>query len=153
MNNIAVIDASVYLRWILKEKEDISAINGLVKDLSNGNITALAPTLWLYEMLNGLKMAVVRKRIGKIIAKRKISDILETAPSLFEFTPLADNTFLIATKYQLSVYDSSYITLAKQKRCRFYTGDQNLYEKVKRKLKFVLPISEYKGITTSPPQP
>lgn len=148
MNNIAVIDASVYLRWILKEKEDISAINRLVKDLSSGNITAIAPTLWLYEILNGLKMAVVRKRIGKIIAKRKIPDILETAPDLFEFAPLAENTFLIATKYQLSVYDASYIALAQNRGCIFLTGDQNLYEKVKKKLKFILPISEYETLTT-----
>lgn len=148
MNNIAVIDASVYLRWILKEKEDTPAINRLVEDLSSGNITAIAPTLWLYEMLNGLKMAVVRKRIAKIIAKRKIPDILETAPDLFEFLPLVENAFLIATKYQLSVYDASYIALAQDKECIFFTGDINLYEKVKKKLKFVLPISEYETLTT-----
>lgn len=153
MNNAIVIDASVSMGWILKEKEDIPAIKELVDDLSLGNVIAIAPTIWLYEILNGLRMAVVRHRLDKITAKKKIPDILQTAPGLFEFPPLAENAFQISAKYGLSVYDASYLALAQYKRYNFYTGDQNLYEKVKNKLKFVKSISYYKKFHASQPHP
>lgn len=143
MSKTIVVDSSVSLRFILKEQLDIASIERLFNDCGTRKVTTIAPTLWLYEMLNGLKMAVVRSRIGKITAKKKIPDILETAPELFEITPFVEDTFSLALHYQLSVYDAAYVTLAKQKRCKFYTGDTKLYEKVKGRLKFVKPISDY----------
>ena len=147
MSSTLVIDASVSLGWILKEQQNSAAIESLFGDIAVRKVNAVAPTVWLYEMLNGLKTAVLRKRITKIRAKKKIPDVLATLPELFEFTQLVDESFQIAIKYGLSIYDASYVSLAKQKRCKFFTGDQNLYEKVKNKLKYVLPISEYKGVT------
>lgn len=143
MSKTIVIDASVSLRFILKEQLDISSIEQLFEDLGARKVTTIAPNLWLYEMLNGLKMAVTRNRVGKVTAAKKISDILEITPELFEITPFVKETFSLALHYQLSVYDAAYAALAKQKHCKFYTGDTNLYEKVKERLKFVKPISDY----------
>lgn len=149
MNETFVIDASVSLRFILKEPLDIAQLKHVFNDLRARKVTTIAPTIWLYEMLNGLKMAITRKRTTKIKAKKKIPDIFQTAPELFDFAPLAEDAFQIAAKYQLSVYDASYIALAKDRRCKFYTGDENLHEKLKDKLKFVRLVSQYKKIATN----
>ena len=137
-----VLDASVALSWVLDEEDGLGAGN-VLSDIASGKVLAIAPTIWLYETINALKMAIVRSRITQKQAAAKISDILEINPEFVDFGLLLSESFEIAIKYELSMYDASYVSLAKLKGCDFYTGDTKLFKKVKGKLKFVKLASEY----------
>ncbi len=61
--NEFVLDASVALQWILEDEADRIYSLGVLASLSEKR--AFVPTLWYYEIGNGLLMAYRRKRISK----------------------------------------------------------------------------------------
>lgn len=143
MVKIIVIDASTSLSWVLKEKEVEPKITQILGDITSDKISALAPTLWLYETINGLRSAILAKRIKGAKVNKYYQKILELCPDLLDFSAFAFETFQIALKFQLSIYDASYIALAKEQNCELFTADKKLYGKVKDKLKFVKLVSHY----------
>lgn len=145
MDKTIVIDASISLAWLLKEKPYRHQLKKLLDDISMVKIVAIAPTIWLYETVNGLRTAIVRKRITEALAKKKIPDVLEIMPNLYDLEPLIASTFQIATKLDLSIYDASYVALAQEEGYNFFTADEKLYRKVSKKFPFVKLVSEYES--------
>ena len=60
-----------------------------------------------------------------------------------DFLPLQNSTFEIAIQYQRSVYDSSYLALAKSLDLWFFTGDKRLFNAVGDGLDWVKWIGDY----------
>lgn len=90
----------------------------------SGHITLLAPTLLLYEITNGVKNAVVRERIPLAKATDLIDEFLKLS-ILLAHVDLA-GVLTIAVKRNLSVYDASYVWLAREKGIPFLTLDAKL---------------------------
>lgn len=139
-----VVDASLSLSWILSEAVDPDKVNRIVDDQVRGELITTAPDIWFYECLNGLKSAFLRERIDEKTSRNYISKVIDLAPDLTDVTELVNEVFEIAIRYDLSVYDASYVALAAEKHCDFYTGDIKLYAKMGKKLKFVKLISDYR---------
>ena len=146
MPKIIVVDASLTLSWVLKENNYEGQIKEVLDDITTGKIITVAPTIWLYETINGLKSAILSSRIKPKLQSQYLLKILELSPQLRDFTHLVFDSFQIATKFNLSVYDSSYIALAKVEKCDFFTGDEKLYTKVFKNLDFVKHVSEYSKV-------
>lgn len=144
MNDRIVIDASVTLSWVLKEKGLQSIAEPIIDDFISGKITTIAPTIWLYETVNALRTAILGKRIKTPKINKYYQKILEISPNLLDFAEFAFPAFQIALKFDLSIYDASYVALAQEEDCTFYTADEKLYRKVSGKLPFVKLVSEYK---------
>ena len=137
-----VVDASATLKWIFEDEEDANFALSLLNDAATGNLELLSPSLWLYEMANGIRSAIIRKRIDETKGKKLLSIILRFTPETFDFSPLVTKSLEIANKFGTSVYDASYIALAAAEEVEFYTGDKTLYRKTNQ-LKFVKTISQY----------
>ena len=60
-----VIDASVVLKWRLRDEEATDKADALLDDFLAGNMLLLAPTLLDYEIANALRMAVIRQRLNE----------------------------------------------------------------------------------------
>lgn len=109
-----VADASATLPWCF-EDEATAATETLLERLRSGE-PAIVPAHWPTEVINGLIMAVRRGRIDPERVTRFARD-LAALPIRIE-PPLAPSTWdaviRVATEYQLTVYDATYLELAKR---------------------------------------
>mgnify|MGYP003681942051 CR=1 FL=1 len=60
-----MIDSSVSLKWWLDDEEYVVEARESLKQIHLGRMTPLVPDLWNYEVANGIKTAVLRKRITR----------------------------------------------------------------------------------------
>ena len=131
-----VIDASSTLKWIFEETETQHATR-LVSLYLDCKILLIAPSLWLYEVTNVLRSAYKRNKITKKKIFTFQENILKTAPSLFHVESFVKEILKTALEYDLSAYDASYVTLAKQNNYPFITSDAVLMSKIRKIVKTV----------------
>jgi predicted nucleic acid-binding protein len=121
-----VLDASVVAKWYLKEKYSEQALK-IRDDYISGRITIAVPSLLDYEVLNALKYSGV-------YSEQELKDI---ARSLNKYSfeqwkfkdELKDEAVKIASKYNITIYDASYLALANLTKAPFYTTDEELLNK------------------------
>lgn len=134
---IVVLDASVLIKWFIKEPDSEIALK-YKEDLLRGKVGIALPDLALYEVLN-----VLRFKPG--VTEEAIKTIL---PSLFELgleiiTPsrrLLEETLHLSFATELSIYDCVYLALANELGARLVTAD-------KRIVKQAEPLSKIKLLT------
>ena len=139
----AVIDASAALKWQFKEEEASEAAIALLKEFVEGKIELMTATLFPYEILSALNVAVKRGRISEAIGQKALTYLISLGIEEKIFDDLIGTTFKIARKYHLSTYDCAYITLAEREECNFYTGDKKLFNAAKVHLLEVQWIGNY----------
>lgn len=146
MDNVLVIDACVVLKWRFRDENETEESIYLLSDALNGDVEIVTPTLWIYEITNALRTAVLRRRITKTKARSDLIHFLQVGVRLI--SPDEGRLKLIlsdAISSQCSVYDISYIDLARQLGCNFYTGDRKLYDSIYNIFPFVRWIGDYKS--------
>lgn len=120
-----VLDSSVALAWCFEDErtEAIRAVLDVVVERG-----AVVPSLWRYEVANGLQMAVRRNRIDAAFRDRALAN-------LSDVEILADDdsdalvwpaTTKLAELYGLTVYDAAYLELAQRRRLPLATLDSAL---------------------------
>ena len=127
-----VLDSSVIAKWFFKEEQREEAIN-LRKLHKNGKIVINAPKLLLFELGN---IFLNKKVFAEKFFNESIDTLFSININFTEAKEILDSTFNLASKYNLSFYDATYIALAKNLKCDFITADKKLVEAVKT-LKFV----------------
>ncbi len=130
-----VIDASIVVKWFLEEEYSDKALK-LRNDYVRGIISLAAPSLMIYEVLNALKYSGVYSR----------EELKETGISLnkygFELFDLEDDfkelTIEIAVDNNMTIYDASYIALARKLGTVLYTADKELLEKFPKETRHIV---------------
>lgn len=131
-----VLDASVVLKWFLPEEESPQA-QKLRQAHLKGETFIYAPSLLIFEVANAL---VTKKKLTESEVEKALSIFFFTDLNFIEFSQILTNrTARTARKYELSIYDASYITLAQVLSSKFITADRKLFEKVKS-LEFIEPL-------------
>jgi len=126
-----VVDASVVLSWLLPDEKLTKKANRLYERYADGEIELVAPDLLWYEVMNGVRSAVVQKRINKREAKEAIKKFSELGLEFRNQSGVFDKIVETALKYELSVYDASYVTLAKELGSKLATFDKKIRKSVK----------------------
>jgi predicted nucleic acid-binding protein len=139
----AVIDASAALKWQFKDEEASDAAITLLGDFVQGKIELITATLFSYEILSALNVAITRGRISETIGKKALTYLTSLGIEEKTFYDLIGPTFKIARKHHLSPYDCAYIALAEKEECDFYTGDKKLFNAAKIHLPKVKWIGNY----------
>jgi predicted nucleic acid-binding protein len=137
-----VIDASVVLKWYLKDEEWGQEAVWFLEQHVAGNMVLFAPTILTYEVLNALLVAERTGRIAEQTTETAFEGFVELE---IEFSdPFVDYSDILslARSFHRTVYDASYISLANKKNIDFVTGDKRLYNAVKDKLKWVKWIGD-----------
>jgi predicted nucleic acid-binding protein len=121
-----VIDASVAAAWCF-EDEHTDPTLVLLERLRAGE-RALVPALWSFEIANIVWAA---RRTGRVTADkaRKCLDLLRVLPIEVEFEPPArvfDSVTNLAVRYDITVYDASYLELAIRDDLPLATLDREL---------------------------
>ncbi len=139
------IDASVVLKWWLRDEEATAEADKLQDDFLNGKLKLIAPALLDYEVANVLKVAVVRNRIDEADALTAITDLTNYNIDRFDIRPHQQSAFRLACQYQRSVYDASYVILAQAHGVELYTGDKRLFNAVTNALTWVKWVGDYRS--------
>ena len=115
------------MAWCFTEEatESTKALLGRLSDLTD---SAVVPTLWLYEVVNVVELAV---RKGRIPGEKAIAflDSLADLPIEVE-NPSRAQVFttvrMLAGKYQLTGYDAAYLELATRHKLPIASLDKAL---------------------------
>lgn len=138
-----VVDASICLKWIFEE-EDSPKARLLLQKQEQKEILLFVPQLWEYEIVNGFTSAVLRKKVSYSKAKKLLKLILEAHLEIISMSDLLRKCLENAKKYQISGYDSAYVTLAKENKILLVSADGRLVEKVNDK-KIAISLAEIKN--------
>lgn len=124
-----VVDASVCLKWVFNE-EDSDSARQLLKEYENGTLLLMAPSLWEYEITNALTTAVRRKKISSKKSELFLQLFMQATPQIISISQHLGKVLENARNYDLSGYDSAYVTLAKESGSLLISSDRRLVEKV-----------------------
>jgi predicted nucleic acid-binding protein len=138
-----VIDASVALKWRLRDEEATDQADALLEDFPAGKLALLTPTLFDYELANALRTAVTRQRLGEKDAAAALADFSQYAIVRCDFPSISGLAFHLSGRCQRSAYDSAYLALAQSLGVRFFTGDKRLFNAVHDALPWVEWVGDY----------
>jgi predicted nucleic acid-binding protein len=131
-----VIDASVALKWFLRE-EDSEGADILFDAFLLDKIRLLAPDVLLLEVANALwKQAVLLQRLRTQEASAIFHDFLTLPLNLQATNPLASDALELAIRLRHPVYDTLYCAHALAHDCEFVTADKVLVAKLGASLPF-----------------
>lgn len=117
-----VVDASFILAFLLPD-EKLSA-EALFDQLEKSEAKFFSVKLLPFEVLNSIKIAIKRKRLKINLANRLVRKFfalkIELLPVNFK------ESFSLAIKKNLTIYDAAYLWLAKNKKVKLQTLDKQL---------------------------
>lgn len=125
-----VLDCSVTMAWCLEDEKDAYA-DATLEALAKGS--ALAPQLWVLEVLNVLVTAERRRRLSAADAGRFLQ-LLGGLPIGIEpgsGITASDSVWQLARQNQLSAYDAAYLDLAVREGLPVATRDEKLRQACK----------------------
>ena len=136
MKNI-VIDTSVAMKWFFPEPGFKKALELKDKHIK-GETSMYTRDLFLYEFTSAFK-----NYSSQQIEEKDFSLAVSALMSLkIKFLSLryqeTEELFLISRKLNISIYDGSFLLLAKQLKAPLYTADKKLYLKGKDLLEIIL---------------
>jgi len=146
VEEIVVVDASVVTKWFVEEEYSTNALH-LRDDYVNRLIEIAAPELLPFEVINSLRY---NPEFGEKDMKESAKALEEYSLWLFPLLgKLAEKTIENALRYGVTIYDSSYLSLAELESRTLYTSDERLLAKLKDS-PWIRHISEYKLKTPKP---
>ncbi len=120
-----VIDASLALRWFLDDEADRNYALSILAGLSMNR--AVVPTLWFYEVGNGLVMAYRRKRITSDQIQGFLQRVAALPIDAAEYTPAEILEIpALAEAHGLTNYDAAYLGVAMRFGLPLATTDADL---------------------------
>lgn len=135
-----VVDSSVIVKWLnTTDEENVEEANTLLSDVLDNKIELLAPELAKYE-------------IGNVLLKSKKLTVNEATiafgtanalPITFiaDSEELANDTYSLAYKNNITYYDASFLSLAKQYNATLITS--NVKHQGKSSEIRVTPLKDY----------
>ena len=121
-----VLDSSIALSWFFEDERTDATMLLLRRVADDG---AVVPTLWRYEVANGLAMAVRRNRIGAAYRQRTLSHLtaLDVDTDRDSHRLAWSETMAVSERHRLTIYDASYLELAQRRRLPLATLDDALH--------------------------
>lgn len=138
-----VVDASIVVKWVLcGEPYEQNSVR-LKKDYLSGIISLSAPSFVVQEVANSLWTAITRRRILQEDAQEALKVLQGMRINLRDFSWVEISEALdIACKFNLPIYDASYLLLSEKLNTEVVTADDELYQKANSHFK-VLHIKDY----------
>lgn len=134
-----VVDASVILALLLPDEKIKPKAVDTLQLYSRKKVNFFSTDLLDFEVLNGLKAAVLSKRINQKTAKELVKNFfqLKIQKEAVNFK----RAFDYSLQFSVSVYDAGYLALAQKKGLSLMTIDKKLYQKAKKKFKLIFLLT------------
>ena len=131
-----VADASFILALLLPDEKIKPTAAYFLEQYEQGKIDLVSSQLLNFEVVNGLRTAVLRKRIELGSAIQLMDKFLKLEIKRKEVN--FRQVFKAALDFSLSVYDASYFILAKDQRLALATADKKFSQKIKKELNSII---------------
>ncbi len=120
-----VLDGSAALAWCFDD-ESTAPIDAIMLKVANEG--AVTPSLWRFEVANGLQTAIRRKRIDVAYRDRMLDNLaaLNILIDAESDSYVWSATAQLAAVHGLTVYDAAYLELAQRRRLPLATLDAAL---------------------------
>lgn len=126
-----VVDASVALKWHLRDEQHLTQADALLKAFTSGEAELLAPSFIRYEVANAFLVAFKMGRISFEMAREQLRDFLALPFHQTEDSNgLVSAAMELASRLDITVYDALYLELARQAGGAIVTADRKLYDRV-----------------------
>lgn len=122
-NRIAVIDASFVLAFLFPD-EDYPEVDMSFNQFKAGLVDFITSPLLPFEVANSLNLAQRRKRIDLGYARARLKEFLDYGIEVEKVDFL--ESLELAQRYNLTVYDASYLYLAKKYKLELLSLDKKL---------------------------
>lgn len=122
-NDEFVIDASFMLAYLLPD-ETSEIADEFFEKYAQGKVDCISTALLSFEVLNSLKVGITRKRIAERDALQLAEQFFRLHIQLKEVDTL--KAFSVAIDENLTVYDASYVELARRQHVPLLTLDRKL---------------------------
>jgi predicted nucleic acid-binding protein len=146
VRNVVVVDASLALKWVLRESDSNIAFD-LLTIWNDRGIVLLVPALFAYEAANTLYRNARKGEITLERAKEALTEVL-LAGLKFDFSPdltLSRHAIELASQYRLpATFDAHYLALAEREGCELWTADTRLWNTIRGKFSWVRWMGDYK---------
>jgi predicted nucleic acid-binding protein len=135
-----VLDASVALKWVLREPGSDKAL-AIRADFRRGLHEFVAPDVFLAEIAHALARAERRNIVVSPKGSVLLADLLTTVSQLRSSLPLLPIAFSIASAMRISFYDCLYVALAERERCELLTADTRLVNALQSQYPFITALA------------
>lgn len=122
---VAVVDASVAIKWVVEEEFSDQAGSLLT------GTTLCAPAHWQAEAVNGIWGCVHRSSLSAEDARQRALILINAPVESVPLAALLDGALSLAVALRLTVYDSLYVALAKVRDIPLISDDQKLLRRMK----------------------
>jgi predicted nucleic acid-binding protein len=123
-----VPDASVILKWVLKEEgSDTEIALRIFRDFSSGLIDVLLPSLWFFEVANVLALKTAPLEAARTLYFLADQDFLVTGLSRSGIFKSCELT----RRLRVTFYDACYHQLAIQEGACLVTADERYFRKAR----------------------
>jgi len=127
-NKEYIIDAGVVIKWFSKDREKYwEESRKLIRQVKEKKIVVYAPEFLVIEVIN---ICFNKKHFSVEEITKVIQFLLGSG---IEFVKISTDSFIAIVKimcgYKTSAYDALYLLLAKEKKCKLLTFDNELLKK------------------------
>lgn len=136
---LVIPDASVILKWVLPPADEADTDRALaLRDaIGSGNVQALVPDLWLYEIGNTLARRLP-SRADRLVASLLHFNLPSPPPSGRWLRQAVDLT----RRYGVTFYDAAYHAHAILERGVFVTADEHYFQQA-QEARFIARLAEW----------
>ncbi|MEK7525117.1 MAG: type II toxin-antitoxin system VapC family toxin [Patescibacteria group bacterium] len=121
-----VVDASIALAWLCPDEKVVEEVNRLFERSVLGEINFAAPAILRYEIWNGLRNMVLRKRMESRLVFEALARFESLQISFFDQEADGRRIMEVAIREGLTAYDGAYLVLARSLGCDLMSNDKKL---------------------------
>lgn len=138
-----VIDASVSVKWYLRNEDLASESSVLLDDFDADRVSLVAPGHFPIEVGNALRNAVRPGRLTVPSAHQALATFTALAIRIVPLDELLILGFQVALRYDCALYDALYLALADELGCPFVHADRRLRNTLASRFEHELWIEDY----------
>lgn len=120
-----VIDASITMTWYFDD-ETTPRTDDVLDDVTEGG--AIVPGLWRIEVANAFQSAIRRKRISRDYRDAALAELAKLPIAIDGEADASawTTTVNLADRFDLTIYDATYLEVAQRRRLALGTLDKDL---------------------------
>lgn len=142
-----IVDASVAVKWYLRDEDDVVAADALLTDFREDRIQLVAPEHIRYEVPSAFRNAMRTNRLTPEQARRAIAGFLA-----WPITTVRDDDLILAAcdqavRFGCSFYDGLYLALAESTQHQYVYDDMRLRNALGTRFPLALWLTDYASPT------
>lgn len=137
------VDASVAVKWHLRDEVDTNHTNLLLEEFSRGRVHLLAPDHIRYEVPSAIRNASRRSRLTVDQGRAMIEEFLDWRLTTVGSDDIIVDAYRQAFHYGCSLYDGLYVALAERARCPLNYADARLRNALGDRFEYGLWFTDY----------